>query len=87
MLTDKEKAAEIREKRRLAAKGLKERKHGKPIDPMEDVGTLQIDTDPVQPATRAEKQEEVGTRGLAIGLGMKRQQPTLRNTICAGVYC
>ena len=51
MQSDKEKAAEIQKKRRLAAKGLKERKDGKPIDPMEDIGTLKIDTDPDQPET------------------------------------
>ena len=73
MKTDKEKAAEIRKKRRLAAKGLKERKDGKPIDPMEDIGTLEIDTDPEEPETTAEKEKDVATRGLALGLGLKRQ--------------
>ena len=73
MRSDKEKAEEIRKKRRLAAKGLKERKDGKPIDPMEDVGTLELDTDPDEPETTAQKEKEVGQRGLVIGLGMKRQ--------------
>ena len=73
MQSDKEKAAEIQKKRRLAAKGLKERKDGKPIDPMEDIGTLKIDTDPNQPETPAEKDRGIAQRGLAIGLGMKRQ--------------
>ena len=73
MLTEKEKAAEIRKKRRLAAKGLKEPKDGKPIDTMEDVGTLDVDTDPNEPENTAEKEKDIGQRGLAIGLGMKRQ--------------
>ena len=73
MRSDKEKAEEIRKKRRLAAKGLKERKDGKPIDPMEDVGTLKLDTDPEQPETPAEKDRDLAQRGIAIGLGMKRQ--------------
>jgi hypothetical protein len=37
MQSDEEKAEDIKKKRRLAAKGLAERKDGKPIDPMEDV--------------------------------------------------
>ncbi len=73
MISDEEKAREIEKKRRLTAKGLEQRKDGKPIDPMEDVGTLEIDTDADDPETPAEKQEDVAKRGFAIGLGMKRQ--------------
>ena len=73
MQSDEEKAREIKKKRRLAAKGLTERKDGKPIDPMEDVGSLAIDTDADDPETPAEKQEDLAKRGFAIGLGMKRQ--------------
>lgn len=73
MESDEEKAREIKKKRLLAAKGLTERKDGKPVDPMEDVGTLDVDTDADDPDTPAEKQEEVAKRGFAIGLGMKRQ--------------
>lgn len=72
MQNDNDKAREVQKKRRLAAKGLKERKDGKPIDPMEDVGTLAIDTDADDPETPAEKEREVARRGLAFGLGMKR---------------
>jgi hypothetical protein len=73
MQSDEEKAQDIKKKRRLAAKGLAERKDGKPIDPMEDVGSLDIDTDANRPETPAEKQEDVAKRGFAVGLGMKRQ--------------
>ncbi len=73
MNSDQQRADEIRKKRRLAAKGLKERKDGKPIDPMEDIGTLAVDTDPEHPETASEKQEEVAERALAVGLGMHRQ--------------
>ena len=73
MQSDEEKAQDIKKKRRLAAKGLKERKDGKPIDPMEDAGSLDIDIDADDPETPAEKQAEVAKRGFAIGLGMKRQ--------------
>ncbi len=73
MQSDEEKAQEIKKKRRLAAKGLEERKDGKPIDPMEDAGSLDVDTDADEPETPAQKQEEVAKRGFAVGLGMKRQ--------------
>ena len=72
MQSDKEKAEEIRKKRRLAAKGLNERKDGKPIDPMEDVGTLAIDTDADEPKSTTEKEMDIAKRGFALGLGMKR---------------
>jgi hypothetical protein len=72
MKSDDAKAAEILKKRELAAKGLKERKDGKPIDPMDDADTLRIDNDPDHPDTENEKQDEIADRGLAIGLGLKR---------------
>ena len=72
MKTDKEKAEEIQKKRRLAAKGLEERKDGKPIDPMEDVGNLAIDNDADEPETTEEKENKVANRGLGIGLGFRR---------------
>jgi hypothetical protein len=72
MQTDTEKAAEILKKRRLAAKGLKERKDGKPIDPMTAMTSLAIDKDPEEPETPVEKEEEIAMRAFAIGLGMRR---------------
>jgi len=71
MLTDKEKAEEILKKRRLAAKGLKERGDGKAIDPMEDIGELDIDNDPDVPETPEEKEREIAMRGAAAGLALK----------------
>jgi hypothetical protein len=40
MKTDEEKAEELLKKRRLTAKGLKERGDGKPVDPLEDATSL-----------------------------------------------
>jgi hypothetical protein len=53
MKTDEEKAEELLKKRRLAAKGLKERGDGKPIDPLEDMSSLDpddktLEVDPVE---------------------------------------
>ena len=73
MRSKKEMAGEIRRKRDLAAKGLKVRRDGKAVDPMKDVGGLDADTDPRQPLSRAEKQENLAERRLAFGLGVRRQ--------------
>lgn len=53
MKTDDEKAEELLKKRRLAAKGLKERGDGKPVDPLEGMTSLDpddktLDADPVE---------------------------------------
>jgi hypothetical protein len=72
MKSEDAKAREIDKKRQLAAKGLKERQDGKPIDPMEDVSTLAIDKDANHPDSEEEKQNEIADRGLAVGLGLKR---------------
>ena len=71
MQTDKEKAAEILKKRRLAAKGLKERSDGKAIDPMEDIGNLGIDNDPGHIDTPKEKELEIADRAIMTGLALK----------------
>jgi hypothetical protein len=72
MRTEKEKAEEILKKRRLATKGIEERGDGKPIDPMEDAGKLDIDSDADRPESPEEKEAEIARRGLAAGLAMKR---------------
>ena len=72
MKDDDEKAAEILKKRRLAAKGLAERKDGKPIDPLEDVGELDPDNDIDAPLTPEEKQKRLAASSAVIGLGLKR---------------
>jgi hypothetical protein len=41
--SDQEKAEDLLKKQRLAAKGLKERADGKPIDPLEDATSLDPD--------------------------------------------
>ncbi len=74
MKTDKEKAEEIKKKRELAAKGLKERKDGKPIDPLKAALEPQtLDNDPDQPKDPEEKEQELVNRGLALGLGLNRR--------------
>jgi len=52
MKSDKEKGEEILRKRRLGAKGLKERGDGKPVDPLADAESLdpvdkRLDVDPL----------------------------------------
>jgi hypothetical protein len=49
MKTDEEKAEEIRKKRRLAAKGLRERSDGKPVDPTADIASLDPDDKTLDP--------------------------------------
>ena len=76
MQSEKEKAEEIRKKRRLAAKGLEERKDGKPIDPLEDVGTLGIDTDP-------ERARDAGGKGGGPRQARLRRRPRHEAAIVA----
>lgn len=68
---DKEKAEEILKKRRLAAKGLEERGDGKPVDPLEDIGSLDPDAD-LQPGEPEELQEKVAERALPAGIALRR---------------
>jgi hypothetical protein len=72
MKTDRERGEEILKKRRMADKGLNVRKDGKPVDPAEDAGSLDIDKDPEHPETTAEKEGEVARRGIAGSLLAKR---------------
>ncbi len=65
MQTDEEKAAEIRKKRRLAAKGLKERLDGKPVDPLEDATSLDPD-DKTLEVDSAEEPEPDIARAAAL---------------------
>lgn len=70
MKTDRQRGEEILKKRRMADKGLNGRRDGKPVDPAEDAGSLDID--PVRPKTMTEKEKEIARRGLAGGLSVKR---------------
>ena len=72
MKTEQERAAEILKKRELAAKHLRERKDGKPIDPMEDVGSLGMDTDPESPESVDEKEREIASGALPASLAKRR---------------
>lgn len=69
MKTEEEKAEEILKKRRLAAKGLKEREDGKPVDPLEDMSSL--DPDDKRPEADPTKTPEANT-AAAIALGRAR---------------
>jgi hypothetical protein len=68
---DKEKAAEILKKRRLAAKGLEVRPDGKPVDPMEDIGSFDPDAD-LQPDDPEELEKKIAERALPAGIALRR---------------
>lgn len=69
MKSDEEKAEEILKKRRLAAKGLRERADGKPIDPLEDMTSL--DPADKRPAVDPDEEPVVNT-AKAAALGQVR---------------
>jgi hypothetical protein len=66
MKTDEEKAEELKKKRRLAAKGLKERDDGKPVDPLEDMTSLDPD-DRTREVDPLEEPEPNLARAAALG--------------------
>ena len=71
---EKQKAEEIVKKRRLAAKGLKERSDGKPIDPLADAGSLDPDDkrlSPEHPEDTEERGEEIAERSLPVAAGLR----------------
>lgn len=72
MQSDSEKAEEILKKRRLAAKGLKERADGKPVDPLEDMDSLDPDDKDPTPDTPEEREEEIASAAVAGQLGLRR---------------
>jgi hypothetical protein len=67
---DTEKAAKILKKRRLAAKGLRERGDGKPIDPLEDIG--EPDAEPNLPESQEEKQVRLARAAVIGSAGFRR---------------
>lgn len=69
MKSEKEKAEEVLKKRRLAAKGLKERGDGKPIDPLADAGSLDPDDKRSDADPLAEPEPNVA---VAAALGRAR---------------
>ena len=69
---EKEKAEEILKKRRLAAKGLKERGDGKPVDPLEDIESLNPDDKDPTPDEPEERQQEVAERAAVAGPALRK---------------
>lgn len=66
MKTDKEKAEELLKKRRLAAKGLKERSDGKPVDPLQDATSLDPDDKTLEVDSLEEPQPNIA-KAAALG--------------------
>src|SRR5262249_33755883 len=69
---DKRKAEEILKKRRLAAKGLKERPDGKAVDPMAHVESLDADDKRLGPENTDEREEELAERTLPAAAAVRR---------------
>jgi len=69
---EKAKAEEVLKKRRLAAKGLKVRGDGKPVDPLEDVDSLDPDDKRQEPEDTEQREKEVAERALPAGAAMRR---------------
>jgi hypothetical protein len=72
MQTEDEKAEEILRKRRLAAKGLKVREDGKPVDPLADIDSLDPDDKDPTADPPEERQEEIADAAVAGQLGLRR---------------
>ena len=72
MEDDLEKAQVLLKKRRLAAKHLKVRADGKPVDPLEDIESLDPDDKDMTPDAPEERQEEIADAAIAGQLGLRR---------------
>lgn len=72
MKTEDEKADEILKKRRLAAKGLKVRADGKPVDPLADMDSLDPDDKDPSAGPPGERQEEIADAAVAGQIGLRR---------------
>ncbi|HZP20380.1 MAG TPA: hypothetical protein VFB16_09235 [Bauldia sp.] len=73
-MTDREKGEEILKKRRLAAKGLKERADGKPVDPLADATSLDPDDKRTRPLDPEEKEDDLAVRELPVGAAFLRNK-------------
>jgi hypothetical protein len=71
---EKQKAEEILKKRRLAAKGLKERPDGKAVDPLEDIQSLDPEDKDMSPDTPEKEMEEATDRATVAGLAFIRNR-------------
>jgi len=69
---ERRKAEEILKKRRLAAKGLRERPDGKAVDPLEDMDSLDPDDKRLAPEDTEEREEEVAARTVPAGVALRR---------------
>jgi hypothetical protein len=72
MQSEDEKAEEILKKRQLAAKGLKERPDGKPVDPLADINSLDPDDKDMTPDDPDERQKEVAERAVPVAAALRR---------------
>ncbi len=69
---EKRKAEVIVKKRRLAAKGLKARSDGKPVDPLADVESLDADDKRPLPEDTEAQEEEIAGRALPAAAALRR---------------
>lgn len=69
---EKRKAEEILKKRRLAAKGLEERPDGKPVDPLEDLASLDPDDHRLDPEDPDERERELAERVVPAAAALRR---------------
>ena len=70
--TERDKAKEVLKKRELAAKGLKERGDGKPVDPLADIESLDPDDKRTEPVDVDEREEEIAERALPGAMAVRR---------------
>ena len=69
---DREKGDELLKKRDLAAKGLKVRGDGKPVDPLADIESLEPDDKRTAPEDAEEREENLAARILPAAAALKR---------------
>jgi len=69
---EKDKAQEILKKRRLAAKGLKERPDGKAVDPLEASDSLDPSDKRPSPEDSEAREKEIAERALPAAAALRR---------------
>ena len=69
---DLEKGEELLKKRDLAAKGLKVRSDGKPVDPLADIDSLDPDDKKISPEEVEEREGNLAARILPVAAALKR---------------
>lgn len=68
MKSDEEKAEELLKKRKLAAKGLKARGDGKPVDPLEDAASLDPDDKTLEVEAGGEPEPDLARAAALAGI-------------------